>query len=69
MIAYCPNGYQIVFVHCAATDNFHSREKLVQFKEEATEEKASTLGKLSNDNSKEVELSNEGSKDKSAAAC
>ena len=56
-------------MYCATTDNIHSREKLVQFKEEATVKKTSMLGKLSNDNPKEVELQNEESKDKSAAAC
>ena len=56
-------------VYCAANDNFHSREKLVQFNEKATEEKTGTLGKLSNEDPKEVELQNEESKDKSAAAC
>jgi len=51
-------------------ENIDCKEKLVQFKKEATEENAGTLGKLSKDlNPKEVELSNEESKDKSAAAC
>ena len=48
---------------------FHSREKLDQFKKEVTGENAGTAEKLSNENQKEVELSNEKSKDKSAAAC
>ena len=45
------------------------REKIVQFKKEAAGENANTGEKLSNENSKEVELANEENKDKSAAAC
>merc|ERR1712130_356969 len=51
-------------------ENIDCEEKLVQFKKATTEETDGTLAKLSNDlNPKEVELSNEESKDKSAAAC
>jgi len=50
-------------------ENIDCKEKLVQFNEKATEEKTGTLGKLSNEDPKEVELPNEESKDKSAAAC
>ena len=62
---------QIIIVLCNHWYHpFHSREKLVQFKKATTEEIDGTLAKLSNDlNPKEVELSNEESKDKSAAAC
>ena len=48
------------------------RDKLGQFKKEATEEKIADVGaggKLPNGNSKLVELPNEDGKDKSAAAC
>lgn len=50
-------------------ENIDCKEKLVQFKKEVTGENAGTVGKLSSENQKEVELSNEESKDKSAAAC
>ena len=45
------------------------REKIDQFKKEVGGENANSMEKLSNENSKEVELSNEKNKDKSAAAC
>ena len=52
--------------------SFNFRDKLGQFKKEATEEKIADVGaggKVPNGNSKLVELPNEDGKDKSAAAC
>merc|ERR1712226_319085 len=50
-------------------ENIDCKEKIVQFKKEVAGENVNTGEKLSNENSKEVELSNEENKDKSAAAC
>jgi len=53
-------------------ENIDCKDKLGQFKKEATEEKIADVGaggKVPNGNSKLVELPNEDGKDKSAAAC
>merc|ERR1712228_721280 len=46
-------------------ENIDCKEKLAQFKRDVTGENAGTVGKLSNENLKEVKLSNEETEDKS----
>ena len=57
-----------ILTNFAPIDAICFREKIDQFKKEVAGENANSMEKLSNENSKEVELSNEKNKDKSAAA-
>ena len=62
----------LLFALRVLQSSLNFRDKLGQFKKEATEEKIADVGaggKLPNGNSKLVELPNEDGKDKSAAAC